>query len=113
MARVGTNGRLKVVCSGIRARIKPAASTAPRRTRYRNRVRVAGIVVLVPGAEGLEAGRGLDKRSIHGEVVVRQQVLLVRHPDHFVEQGLAHRMHQPLLAVLGEDSRGEAGFDHV
>ena len=102
-----------MVCSGMRAKIRPAASTVPRRTRYRNRVRVAGIVVLVPGAEGLEAGRGLDKCSIHGEVVVRQQVLLVRHPDYCVEQGLAHRMRRPPLAVLGEESRVEAGFNHV
>ena len=63
--------------------------------------------------EALETGRRLDQRSVHGEVLVREQAVSVCCHNDFIEQCLTHMVLQKALTVLGEGGGIETGLDQV
>ena len=69
--------------------------------------------VTIPGPEALETGRRLDQRSVHGEVLVREQAVSVCCHNDFIEQCLTHMVLQKALTVLGEGGGIETGLDQV
>src|SRR5713101_10003724 len=72
--------------------------------------RIVGRLVrrwLALGSKALEAGGGLDERSVHREVLVAQQVPLVGTAHHCIKELLGHAVRQKPLSVLGASGRGE------
>ena len=60
--------------------------------------------------KALEAGRRLDQRSVHREVLVRQKPSPMGICHHLIEQLLAHTVPKQPRTVLGEDGRVEAAL---
>lgn len=73
--------------------------------------RIAGIVIrrrrrgIVDRPEALVTGPGFEERPVHGEMFVRQELMLVRQAQHRAEERLRDVPREQAIAVLGEDRR--------
>src|SRR4051812_41646653 len=81
--------------------------------------RVTGITVgsrwrfAVLRSEALEAGRRLNQRAVHREMLIREQSPRVGPADHLIKELLPDLVLEQALAVLGEDGGVETRLDRV